>query len=192
MGADQKCDMMHPDGDVSSDIVVNDNGTLKWVFVRVTEGLGNHKYDTPSEPVLLDQVGCRYKPHVFGIMAGQGLKIRNSDETMHNIHSLPKNSRPFNLAMPRQGMEITKKFKSAETMVRIKCDVHPWMESWAGVGVNPFYAVTNDEGNFTISNLPAGTFTIEIWHEEFGTQTKSVTIGDGESKATTFTLKVQA
>jgi plastocyanin len=192
MDADAKCHAMHPDGDMSSDVVVNANGTLKWVFVRVTGGLEGHTYTAPAEPVLLDQVGCRYQPHVFGVMAGQDITIRNSDDTMHNIHSLPKNSRPFNLAMPRQGMEITKKFTAAETMVRIKCDVHPWMESWAGVVDNPFFAVTDDQGNYTINNLPAGTYTIAVWHEKAGVVTQSVTVGDGASAKADFSMQIKA
>ena len=191
MDADPKCKLHHPDGAVANDVVVNANGTLQWVFVYVKEGAsGGHA--TPDEPVVLDQKGCTYEPHVFGIMVGQTLKILNSDDTLHNIHSLPKNSRQFNLAMPIQGMELKQKFKSPEVMVRIKCDVHPWMETWCGVLDHPFYSVTDENGAFDIGNLPAGTYTVEAWHEEYGTQTQTVTVGDGATETITLSFGPEA
>jgi hypothetical protein len=191
MDADPYCSLQHPDGAQAQEYVVGDGGGLKWVFVYVKEGL-TASYDPPGAPVVLDQRGCTYHPHVFGIMAGQSLKILNSDETLHNIHSLPQNSKQFNLAMPRAGMELTEKFRKPEVMVRIKCDVHPWMETWAGVLAHPFHSVTGDDGTFRLDRLPAGTYTVEAWHEEGGTQTQTVTVGDGEKKDITFSFKVKA
>jgi hypothetical protein len=121
-------------------------------------------------------------------MVEQKLKILNSDPTLHNVHAVAKNSRSFNLAMPRQGMELEQSFRAREVMVRIKCDVHPWMETWCGVLDHPFFAVTGDDGAFELSKLPAGTYTVEAWHEEYGTQTQSVTVNDGESTTLSFTF----
>jgi plastocyanin len=188
MDADPYCSLQHPGGAADYDYVVGAGGGLKWAFVYVKEGLAG-AYTAPATQVVLDQRGCAYSPHVFGIMAGQDLKILNSDETLHNIHSLPAASRQFNLAMPRVGMELTQKFTAKEVMVRIKCDVHPWMECWAGVLDHPFHAVSGDDGSFSIDRLPAGTYTIEAWHEEGGTLTQTVTVAEGAAQEITFSFK---
>jgi len=191
MDADPYCSLQHPDGARDTDYMVGPDSGLKWTFVYVKDGVTG-TYSAPAEEVVLDQHGCTYHPHVFGIMPGQDLKILNSDETLHNIHSLPTESRQFNLAMPRVGMELKQQFKAPEIMVRIKCDVHPWMECWAGVVGHPFYSVSGDDGSFRIDRLPAGTYTIEAWHEGGGTQTQTVTVGDGEAKEIMFSFKASA
>ncbi len=191
MDADPKCAAVHKGGVDRAEYVVGRKKGLKWVFVYVKDMKG--KYGKPSTVVTLDQQGCQYEPHVFGIMAGQTLEVKNSDSWLHNIHSLPKKSRSFNKAQPRQGMVNKERFRRPEVMVRIKCDVHPWMESWAGVVSHPFYSVTGDDGSFSLDRLPAGTYTIEAWHEgggkRGGTQTQTVTVGDGETKEITFSFK---
>ena len=188
MDADPYCSLQHPSGVTTTNYVVGPGGGLKWAFVYVKEGLSG-TYGQPASAVVLDQKGCEYVPHVFGIMPGQELKILNSDETLHNIHSLPTESRQFNLAMPRAGMELKQSFRAPEVMVRIKCDVHPWMECFAGVVSHPFHAVSGDDGSFKLDRLPAGTYTIEAWHEAGGMQTQTVTVGDGESTQITFSFQ---
>lgn len=169
-------------------VVVNDNNTLRNVFLYVKSGLGDAKFSPPSTPVVLDQVGCRYDPHVFGIMAKQPLLIKNSDEgVLHNIHSFSKSGNSFNFGMPKI-MESTKRFKKPETMVRIKCDVHGWMSSYAGVLDHPFYAVSGTDGSFELPPLPPGEYTIEAWHEEYGVQEQTVTVTQQETKEITFTF----
>ncbi len=177
MNADKQCLAMHPNAVNSEDVVVNDNGTLRNVFVYIKDGL-TKKYDPPAEPVILSQQGCQYHPHVFGIQAGQPLEIHNDDPLLHNIHALPKNSPQFNNAQPLKGMKMTKKFDKPEIMVKFKCEVHNWMNCYAGVTDNPFYAVTDEKGSFTIKGLPPGTYTVEAWHEKFGTQQLKVTVSD--------------
>ena len=147
------------------------------------------KFPPPTESVLLDQAGCAYQPHVFGIQVRQPLRIKNSDEVvLHNIHALSKKRNDFNFGMPKV-MESTKKFKSAEVMVRIKCDVHGWMGAYAGVLDHPYYSVTGEDGTFKLAPLPPGDYVIEIWHEEYGTQTQNVTVTQKETKEITFTYK---
>ena len=158
-----------------------DNGGLENVFVYVKDGLGNYVYDTPTESAKIDQMNCRYHPHVFGMRVGQKLEIVNSDPTLHNIHALPKNSKQFNIAQPKQGMKMSQKFDKSEVMVKIKCEVHNWMASYVGVLDHPFYAVSNTEGTFTIKDLPPGTYELEAWHEKFGTQTATVTVGASDT-----------
>jgi plastocyanin len=170
-------------------MVGSDGKSLANVFVYVKDGLGNYVYDTPTEPAKIDQKECRYHPHVFGMRVGQPLEIVNSDPTLHNIHAIPKVNQEFNNGQPIQGMKMTHTFTAKEVMVPFKCDVHGWMNAYVGVLDHPYYAVTKDDGKFTLKDLPAGTYTIEAWHEKLGTQTQSVTLAAKESKDVTFTFK---
>ncbi len=178
MDADPVCQMQHSAEVFTEKVVVNKNGTLKNVLVYVKEGLGDQKFDVPSDSVILDQKGCQYFPHVFGIQLGQTLKVRNSDDTLHNVHAKTKEESLFNLAMPFKDLELDQKFEQAK-MVKFACEVHPWMNAYAGVFTHPFFAVTGDEGTFEIKNLPAGSYVIEAWHEKYGTQTQNVTVAEG-------------
>lgn len=181
--ADPKCKMMHPDGLDSDSVIVNANGTLKNVFVYVKSGLEGKKFEAPKEPILFDQHGCAYKPKVFGIQTGQQLEILNSDDTLHNVHALSANSPQFNLGMPIKGMKVKKSFAKPEVMVKIKCEVHPWMAAYVGVLDHPFFAVSDDQGKFEIKDLPAGKYTIEAWHEKFGVQTQEIEVADAPAEA---------
>ena len=188
MSADAFCAKLHP-GDVNrEDIAIGSDKGLANVFVYVKSGI-NGTYPAPATPATIDQKGCTYHPHVFGMVAGQSLEILNSDDTLHNIHSLPEKNEAFNLGMPVKGMKYTKKFDKQEVMIRIKCDVHGWMSAYCGVLSHPFFAVTAADGTYTIKDLPAGTYTIEAWHEKLGTQTASVTLAAKDSKDVTFTFK---
>ena len=180
--ADPKCKLMHPDGIASDQVIVNSNGTLKNVFVYVKEGLAGKAFEVPKEPVSFNQEGCQYHPKVFGIQVNQPLEILNSDDTLHNVHALPANSQSFNLGMPIKGMKLKKTFAKPEVMVKIKCEVHPWMSAYAGVVDNPYYAVTGEDGSAVIKGLPAGEYTIEAWHEKYGTQTQKVTVTDQDQE----------
>src|SRR6266487_6359266 len=141
MNADPKCKEMNK-GDVYTEaIVANGNHTLKNVFIYVKTGLEGKSFPTPTTSATIDQHGCHYIPHVFGMMPGQKLDILNSDPTLHNIHAMPKNSPQFNLGMPLKGMKMSKQFDKPEVMVTIKCDVHPWMRAYVGVLEHPFYSV---------------------------------------------------
>jgi hypothetical protein len=189
MSADPKCVKMHDGKDVESDqVIVNPNGTLQNVFVYIKSGV-KAKYPTPKEKITFDQKGCTYHPRVFGMMVSQPIEIINSDPTLHNVHSLPKNNTQFNIAQPKQGMKMTKTFDKPEVMVKIKCEVHNWMAAYVGVLDHPFYAVSDDKGNFEIKNLPAGDYEIEAWHEKYGTKTMKVTVGATDTKTADFTFE---
>jgi hypothetical protein len=191
MAADPVCEQENKNG-ASVETWVSENGGLGNVFVYVKDGLGKYYFDTPAEPVTLDQTHCHYVPHVFGIRVGQPLQIVNSDPTMHNVHALPETNREFNFGQPIQGQKNSRTFTAPEVMVRFKCDVHSWMSAYAGVLDHPYFAVTKADGAFELKNLPAGTYTIEAWHEKLGTTTASVTLGENETKDLTITFTAPA
>jgi hypothetical protein len=169
--------------------VGSDGKSLGNVFVYVKDGLGNYVFDVPSTPATIDQTGCRYHPHVFGMRVGQPLEIVNSDPTLHNIHALPNANQEFNTGQPIQGMKTPHTFTVKEVMVPFKCDVHGWMNAYVGVLDHPYFAVTDKDGKFELKGLPPGTYTIEAWHEKLGTRTQNVTLGQTETKDVTLTFK---
>jgi len=172
--------------------VGSDGKSLANVFVYVKDGLGNYVYDTPTDPVTIDQKECRYHPHVFGMRVGQPLVILNSDPTLHNIHALPKGNAEFNTGQPIQGMKTTHTFDKPEIMVPFKCDVHGWMNAYVGVLDHPYFAVTDKDGKFDLKTLPPGSYTIEAWHEKLGTMQEKVTLGEKDTKEIAFTFKAPA
>jgi hypothetical protein len=179
VSSDPVCTGMHPSGFTHQDIR-GEGGGLADVFVQLT-GVPDSKYETPSTPVVLDQVGCTYIPHVFGVMEKQDIKILNSDDTLHNIHPTPSVNREFNVGMPTKGMEIVKSFKKAEDAFPIKCDVHTWMKAWCVVMEHPYYAVTDASGAFAIdtANLPDGEYGVKAWHESLGVKEGKVKVEGG-------------
>ena len=190
MDSDPNC--RTPQGNTASDetIVVGAGGALLNAFVYVKDGLGDLRFPVPSNPVVLDQKGCVYTPHVVGVQVGQGLELVNSDPTLHNVHAIPSANQEFNRGYPIQGMKEIHTFSTREVMVPFKCDVHGWMRAWVGVLDHPFFAVTGPDGSFELKGLPPGTYTVEAWHEKLGTQTQTVTIGASETKGdVTFTFK---
>ena len=178
MNADPSCAALHSGAVVNPNMAVNAEGKLKNVFVYIKEGLEGQAFDVPNTPVILDQKGCMYFPRVFGLQVGQKLEILNSDSTLHNVHGMPEKSKEFNLGMPIQGMKLKREFGDSEIMVKFKCDVHPWMTAYAGVLTHPFFAVTAEDGSFEIKDVPAGTYTIEVWHEALGAETQTVEVND--------------
>ena len=187
MAADPYCIRANTDARSLERFIVSDGG-LENVFVWVKDGLGNYHFDVPTEPVTVDQQGCRYVPHVFGVRAGQPLEILNSDDTLHNVNARGEINQPFNIGQFQKGMKNTATFTAQEVMIMFKCDVHPWMNAYAGVVSHPYFAVTKQGGAFELKTLPAGTYTIEAWHEQLGTQTQTVTVAENESKTITFTF----
>lgn len=194
MNADPVCAGKHSSAVLSEVVVVNGNGTLKNVFVYIKKGLEGKKFPVPTAPAVLDQNGCMYIPHVLGVQAGQPIKVLNSDGTLHNIHPRPKANQEKNLAMPKFMKEKVMADLSlkAEVMIPVKCDVHPWMQSYIGVVDHPFFAVTGDAGTFDLKGLPAGKYTLEAWHEHCGSQTQEVTVTEGGTATANFAFKLPA
>jgi plastocyanin len=181
-GADPLC--MVEGGAVRSDVLlVGPQNELQNVFLYVTDGLGDRTFAAPTTPVVLDQDGCQYSPHVFGVQVGQPIEIVNSDATVHNVHAVPRTNSEFNFIQQKRGERDVRTFDEPEVMVPFKCDVHGWMAAYAGVLPHPFFAVSGADGAFEIRGLPEGTYAIEAWHEQLGTQSQTVTV-DGTSGAT--------
>lgn len=188
MSEESTCAAKHPQGAFSEAVVVNDNGTLRNVFIYVKSGLpANLNFPVPSTPVEIDQDGCTYLPHVFGVQVGQTMNIKNADGLLHNIKATPTVNRPFNISQPTS-MTTPRSFSSPEVMVPLQCNVHSWMNAFVGVLPHPYFAVTGTDGAYSIRRLPPGTYVVEARQEHYPAQTQTVTVGASESKEVVFTF----
>jgi len=188
-GADAKCAELHGDKRLKPEtVVINENGTLRNVFVWVKTGVEGWSFPAPEGDAQLDQQGCWYKPHVQGMRTGQSLSIKTSDPTAHNVHGYAKVNRPFNRSQPAgaANVDIRMRRDEASPPMKVKCDIHPWMNAYVAVVDHPYFAVTGEDGSFELPNLPAGTYTIEAWHEKYDVQEQTITVGDGETKTVEF------
>ena len=190
--ADPVCGQKNPN--LSTEETAVKDGKLANTFVYIKDGtttdgtkIGDYTWPTPSSAVTLDQNGCHYRPHVLGIMTNQKLSITNSDPTQHNIHPQPKNNPEWNQTQPNGAPPIEKTFARAEVLVPVKCNQHPWMKAYIGVLKHPFFAVSAEDGTFTIAGVPAGTYTVAAWREGGATgteKTMQVTVpANGSGKA---------
>jgi len=189
LSADPKCEAMHKEGLERQPVRVKDGGVAD-VLVYVKSPVGGGPYAPPSEPFVLDQSGCEYHPAMIALMVGQPLKIRNSDETLHNIHPRPTTNKEFNVGQPRKGMEVTKVFDKPETLIQTGCDVHPWMRAYISVLANPFFAVTNETGAFEIKGLPDGDYEVEALQGQLSPVSGKVSVKGGQTSRLDLTLKV--
>ena len=189
MDAEAACAALHKEPVYAQQVVVNGNNALQYVFVYVKEGLGDKNFEISKEPVVLDQKGCMYHPHVFGVQTGQHLKVLNSDPTTHNIHPTPKDNREWNESQPPKAAALEKSFAREEVMLPVKCNQHPWMRMFVNVSKSPFFEVTGPDGKFEIKGLPPGDYTIAFVHEKFGEQTQKVTLAAKDSKTVDATFK---
>lgn len=168
--ADPVCGQKDPNLQ-TEDTVVKD-GKLANAFVYIKEGtladgkkIGDYSFPTPTTAATLDQNGCHYRPHVMGLQTNQKLTITNSDPTQHNIHPTPKNNPEWNQTQPNGAAPIEKTFARAEVLIPVKCNQHPWMKAYVGVLKHPFFAVSGEDGTFTLKNVPPGTYTVVAWKE---------------------------
>jgi plastocyanin len=191
MAADPSCAKQHPSPVSSQGVMADATGDLQNVVVFVADGLGDRKFDPPSQPAVIEQKGCMYQPHVLALQANQRLKVVNGDPTSHNVHATPASNREWNKAEP-PGTTVDETFAREEVAIPVKCNVHPWMRSYVAVFNHPYFAVTGKDGTFDLPNLPPGTYTIEAWHEKLGTSIQRVTVGANETKAVDFVFKPKA
>jgi plastocyanin len=187
MAQKPECAALHAAAPAAENIVAGAGGELRDVFVQVSGGLENFKFTAPAEPVTIDQTGCLYKPHVFGIMVGQDIKLVNSDKFLHNVKVNASDGRPINEAMP-QPASVTKRkwFKKAKIPTPFQCEVHPWMKAYGCVVDHPYHSTTKADGTFEISGLPAGKYKISAWHSLFpglkAPAEEEIEVGAGETK----------
>ncbi|MBX6359969.1 carboxypeptidase regulatory-like domain-containing protein [Pseudacidobacterium ailaaui] len=173
-----------------SEQYVGKDGGLQNVFLYIKDGLGNRIYPAPSTPVVMDQKGCRYTPHVIGVMVGQPVRFTNSDPTMHNVHMLPKveTNQATDISQGPNGAPETRVFRTPELMIPVRCNNHPWMEAFINVTDNPFYAISGPDGHFEIRGLPPGTYTLVADHEVLGQKAVTVTIAARQTVHQDFTF----
>jgi len=176
-------------GTNQAETLVVDNGDLANVFVYVKDGLGNRTFDVPKDPVVLNQQGCQYHPHVLGVMTGQTVQIKNSDPTTHNIHPTPQDNREWNESQPPSSPALEKTFAREEIMLPVKCNQRPWMKMYMSVVKSPFFAVTDKSGKYEIKGLPPGDYTLEFVHEKLGKQEQKVTVAPKDTKTVDATFK---
>lgn len=184
MDSDPICGASHQEAVFNESFILDEKGNLANVLVY----LKGVKYEggTPEDSAVLDQRGCMYVPHVSGVVAGQEVKILNSDATMHNIHGLPKVNKEFNFGMPKTVKQKLVTFDKVEDVFVVKCDVHPWMKSYVQVFGHPYFAVTSTDGSYSISGIPPGEYEVVAWQEKFspryGILQETVVIGEDSTE----------
>jgi len=184
MGMDPMCARINAGKRViQENVLASLDGSLANVFVQL-EGTFPQT-PVPSTPVTIDQSACLYHPRMLGARVGQMLQVRNSDELLHNIHSVSSRGNDLNISEPKAGMVQQFKLKNEE-MMRLKCDVHSWMTAYIGIVNHPYFAVTSTAGTFEIANVPAGTHTIKAWHERYGPLTQTVRVRAGGTTTADF------
>ncbi len=186
MAEEPACAEKHSTPPTRQTVVVGGGGGLADVFVYVSEGLDASLRFPSGEAELLDQNGCIYLPHVIALQSGQQLTVQNSDDVLHNVNATPTENRGFNRSQPQAGMQFQTSFGVPEVMIPVRCDVHGWMEAYLGVTDHPYHAVSGQDGAFTLDRLPPGTYTVEAWHERYGTATQSVTVPESGQVDVTF------
>jgi plastocyanin len=190
MDSDINCSQEHGGKPVAEDIVqVGSDGGLANAFVYIQTGLEGKKFEPVKDAVVLDQKGCMFAPRALGVRAGQPVDLRNSDKVTHNIHPVPKNNREWEQSQAPGSPDAPHKFAYPEVMIPVKCNIHQWMHAYIGVVEHPYFAVTGADGSFDLSNVPPGDYTLAIWHEKLGDQTKQVHLAASGNEALEFIYK---
>ena len=195
MSKDPYCVKQHENSPIKMEnVVVGTGDGLENVVLYLSQGLtGNEASMVPSQQPVFDQKGCQYIPHVLAMDVDQKFQVISSDQTTHNIHPLPdalKGNIPWNKSQPPGAPPIVTSWKNEEVAINVKCNIHPWMHGYFVVVKGPF-ATTDDKGTYTIENVPAGSYTLTAWQEEYGTQTAQVTVAAGSAAKADFTFKAK-
>ena len=194
MSKDPYCVKQHENNPAHMEsVVVGTGGGLEHVVLYISEGLpASLQNEVPTTVPVFDQKGCMYTPHVIALDVNQKFKVTTSDQTAHNIHPNPNpmtGNIPWNQSQPPGAPPIEKSWKATE-FIEVKCNIHPWMHGWHAVVKGP-YAVTDGNGNYTINNVPPGSYTVTAWQETYNTQTQKVTVAAGQSAKADFTFKAK-
>ena len=176
-------------GQTESEQVVVDDGHLANVLVYVKQGLPDAAYDPSQQTLSIKQESCRYVPHMAAVMVGQPVQFEDDDQTLHNIHPMPKNNPEWNQSQMPHSQPLEKTFSQPEVMIPVKCNQHPWMHMYLNVIANPYFTITGKDGKFTLQGLPPGTYTIAAVQEKYGEKTQTVTVGAKEDKNVNFSYQ---
>jgi hypothetical protein len=187
MSKEPVCAKEHNPPDKTQNVVTGDTNALQWVVVYISSG--DQGGGTPTQAVRYDQKGCMYLPHVAVMEVNQPLEIYTDDPVAHNIHPMPKVNTEWNKSQPPGSPPIQTKWDKPE-FIPVKCNIHPWMHGYFAVLKTSHYALTGEDGSFSLKGLPAGKYTITAWQEQYGAQSQEVTIGNGETKTVNFVFKV--
>lgn len=190
MSKEPSCAKQHTTPALTETVVTGADNTLQYVVVYISAGAPDEG-KVPSQAVTYEQKGCQYMPHVLAMQVNQPLKVMNDDQTSHNIHPMPKANAEWNKSQPAGAQPIEAKFDKEE-FIPVKCNIHPWMHGYFAVLKTSHYAVTKDDGAFSLPDLPPGKYTITAWHEKYGTQTQEVTVAGNETKTVDFVFKATA
>jgi hypothetical protein len=163
-----------------------DNG-LKNVVVYISAGI--QEESPPTQAALLKQWGCRYMPHVLAVETNQEIWVQNEDSVAHTVHPMARINKEVNRSQPPGTPPLVIKYDKPE-VIRVKCELHPWMRGIFVVLKNSHYSVSDGSGSFSLPNLPPGKYTVKAWHEQFGEQSQVVSISSGEKKELNFVFKV--
>ena len=187
MAADPVCVKLNPGAQI--DTIMTNQNYLMNAFVYVKgDTLKGYRFEIPDSPVVLQQRNCRFEPHLLGLRVGQPLQIINADPTVHNVHPTPKLNQEWNYSQAPDAPPMVKKFARAEVLIPIKDNQHPWERAFVAVMDHPYFAISDKLGKFEIRGLPAGTYKLVVWHEEFGEQEIEVTLVSGEIRSADFTF----
>jgi Carboxypeptidase regulatory-like domain len=186
MAKEPSCAAQHSTPAETQTVVTGPNSSLQYVVVYVSAG--DQAATAPTTPVRFDQKGCTYIPHVLAMIANQPLEIANNDQTSHNIHPIPTKNPEWNKSQPPGSPPIETKYATPE-FIPVKCNIHPWMHGYFAVLNTSHYAVTGEDGTFSLAGLPPGKYTITAWQEHMGTQTQDVTITGSETQKVNFVFK---
>lgn len=187
MKADPMCAKANGDRPVQDEAVIaGEDGSLANTFVELVGTFAD--MPVPTEPVTIDQRACTYRPRVVGLRVGQTLKVRNSDDGLHNVHGMSTARDSFNVGQPLAGI-VTDFHPRDPGMLKLKCDVHPWMVAFVGVVDHPFFAVTGQDGTFALPDVPEGVYSLRAWHERFGTRTMRVHVEGGKDRVVDVTYE---
>jgi len=173
------------DKDVTYNAVLTKDGKLQDVLVRIEPGGVKGDFKAPDKHAVVDQHYCMYEPRIQGVVAGQDVDIKNSDGTLHNVHTYKGTESLFNQAQPKGSDPMTKQWEDPG-VIKFTCDVHPWMRGFVVVTDHPFFAVSGADGSFTIEKIPAGKYTVEAWHTYYGMKKAEVTVADDKPAELTF------
>jgi plastocyanin len=163
----------------SEALVVGAGGGIANAVVRLSNITKGAALQPPAAKPTLDQKVCQFRPHVVMLPAGTALNVTNSDGILHNVHTYGEANPPVNKAQPGFKKQIDLQFDKPEFPVRVECDAHSWMKAWIVVQDHPYYAVTDASGNFSLTNVPAGDYDLEVWQETLGRKTAKVSVPAG-------------